>query len=344
MIIRSIVKRRDRLYRLSILFLSIWLQFFVYGAAFKPVLNLLAPQGVLSPKMISQFEDEYHCNVRIEFVGSRYEYESRLRAGLRNYDALLADERILQRLYLQRQLRSLNDDVNFSLNQITKYPLQVRSRLNLDGRSYVTLMADPMGIVFNKRNFNVKQALPSWNWLISPEEFPFWRQRVFVSNFPKHQLLIALLATGKEITSSSWFIPEPTIKWLQNLKLQSVNVDYPLELAFLGNKIEAAVVFRSEYMRLKKVVPDLKFVVPNKVTYFDRIGIAVVSDTVQETLAQNFIKFLNSKRDHLIVNDNYISYNVINYEGSATKNWVAYDDENPIPRRIENILNDLYKK
>lgn len=330
--------------RIYLFFVTIIYHCAIYGAGFKPVLNLLAPQGVISPKLISQFEDDYHCNVRIEFVGSRYEYESRLRAGLRNYDAVIADERILQRLYLLRQLRSLNDDVNFSANQASKYPLQARSRLNMDGRSYVTLMVDPMGIVYNKRNFTNKQSVPAWDWLINPDEFPFWRQRVFVSNFPKHQLLIALLATGKEITSSSWFIPEPTVKWLQSLKLQSAIIDYPLELALLGNKIEAAVVFRSDYMKLRKVVPDLKFVVPNKVTYYDRIGVAIVSDTVQEALAQNFIKFLNSKKENIIVNESYISYNVINYEGSATKNWVAYDDEIPIPRRIENILNDIYKK
>ncbi len=314
------------------------------AAVFKPTLNLLAPIGVLSPRIISQFEEETHSNVRIEFVGSRFEYESRLRAGLRNYDVVVSDERILQRLYLQRQLRSLNDESIFSRNVSLNYPLQAKSKINVDGRSYLTLMADPMGIALNKKNFMLKHGQVSWDWLISPDENPYWRQRVFVSNFPKHQLLIALLATGKEITTSSWFIPEPTIKWLQSLKLQSANIDYPLELAFLGNKIEAAVIFRSDFLKLKKVVPDLKFAVPNKVTYYDRIGAAIVSDTVQEALAQNFVKFLNHKKDSLIVNENYLSYNTLNYEGSATKNWVPYDDDFPIPRRIESILNDFYKK
>jgi ABC-type molybdate transport system substrate-binding protein len=332
------------LLRFFIFVMLVVVGFSAKAAAFKPVLNLLAPIGVLSPKIISQFEEETHSNVRIEFVGSRFEYESRLRAGLRNYDVVLSDERILQRLYLQRQLRTLNDEAIFAGNISSTYPLQTKSRLNADGRSYLTLMADPMGIAFNKKNFLLKHAQVSWDWLISPDENPYWRQRVFVSNFPKHQLLLALLATGKEITTSSWFIPEPTIKWLQSLKLQSANIDYPLELAFLGNKIEAAVVFRSDFLKLKKVVPDLKFAVPSKVTYYDRIGAAIVSDTVQEALAQNFVKFLNHKKDNLIVNDNYLSYNTLNYEGSATKNWVPYDDDIPLPRRIENILNDFYKK
>ncbi len=331
------------------------LRFFIYmmlvvfdfsakAVVFKPTLNLLAPIGVLSPRIISQFEEETHSNVRIEFVGSRFEYESRLRAGLRNYDVVVADERILQRLYLQRQLRSLNDESIFSGKASINYPLQTKSKINVDGRSYLTLMADPMGISFNKKNFMIKNGQASWDWLISPDENPYWRQRVFVSNFPKHQLLLALLATGKEITTSSWFIPEPTIKWLQSLKLQSANIDYPLELAFLGNKIEAAVNFRSDFLKLRKVVPDLKFVVPIKLTYYDRIGVAIVSDTVQEALAQNFVKYLNHKKDSLVINENYLSYNTLNYEGSATKNWIPYDDDIPIPRRIENILNDFYKK
>ncbi|APJ03794.1 hypothetical protein [Silvanigrella aquatica] len=327
-----------------VLVFLIILNFSANSAAFKPVLNLLAPIGVLSPKVIAQFEEESRSNVRIEFVGSRYEYESRLRAGLRNYDVVISDERVLQRLFLQRQLRSLNDEAIFSGTINATYPLQSKSRLNLDGRSYLTLMADPMGIAFNKKNFVLKRGQVSWDWLINPDENPYWRQRVFVSNFPKHQLLLALLATSKEITTSSWFIPEPTLKWLQSLKLQSANIDYPLELAFLGNKIEAAVIFRSDYLKLKKVISDLKFVVPAKVTYYDRMGVGIVSDTVQEPLAQSFVKFLNRRKENLIVNENFLNFNTLNFEGSATKNWVLYDDDIPIPRRIENILNEFYKK
>lgn len=312
------------------------------AVAFKPILNVLVPMGVLSPRAITQFEEESHTNVRVEFVGSRFEYESRLRAGLRNYDVVISDERILQRLYLQRQLRSLTDDIISSVDPTR--PLEARSKINADGRSYVTLMVDPMGIAYNKKNFALKSKFASWDWLISADDNPYWRQRVFVSNFPKHQLLLALLATGKDITSSSWQIPEPTLKWLQNLKLQSAKIDYPLELAFLGNKIEAAVVFRSDYLKLKKVVPDLKFVVPVKITYYDRIGAGIVSDTVQESLAQSFVKYLNHKRASLIVSDNYLNSNILNYEGSLTKNWLSFDDDIPLPRRIENILNDFYKK
>lgn len=317
--------------------------FSAYAVAFKPILNLLAPIGVLSPKIISQFEEKSHSNVRIEFVGSRFEYEARLRAGLRNYDVVIADERILQRLYLQRQLRTLNEDPNTIKNNSLNWPLQARSKLNSDGHAYLTLMADPMGIAFNKKNFNLNNEKFSWDLIISPDKNPYWRQRIFVSNFPKHQLLLALLATGKEITASSWTIPDVTMKWLKNLKLQSINIDYPLELAFLGGKIEAAVIFRSDFLKLKKVYSDLAFKVPYKVTYYDRIGVAVVSDTVQEVLAQSFVNYLNNNKGELLMNDNFLAYNTLSYDGSATKNWMLYEDDIPIPRRIEKMLNEFYK-
>lgn len=314
------------------------------AAEFKPILNLLAPIGILSPKIISQFEEQTKTHIRVEFVGSRFEFESRLRAGLRSYDVVIADERVLQRLFLSRLLRSLNDEIVSLSSNNPSLPLQMRSRLNVDGRSYLTLLVDPMGIVFNKKKFPLKVEQPSWNWLISPDKIPFWRQRVYVSNIPKQQLLIALLATGKELSASSWFIPEPTMKWLQKLKLQSANIDYPLELAFLGNKIEAATVFRSDYLKIKKVVLDLKFVVPNDITYYDRLGIGIVSDTAQEVLAQNFIKFLYKNKNSLINNENYLLTNIVKYDGQDVKNWILYDDELPLSKRIENILNDFYKK
>ncbi len=324
------------------IFLSLLLSFSAYGAAYKPILNVLAPLGLFSQKLIAQFEEEGTAHVRIEFVGSRFEYETRLRSGLRNYDVVVADERVLQKLFLQRQLRSFENDG--IIKKQNPSHLEVYSKLNFEAKAYVPLLVDPMGIAYNKKNFMLKKNQASWEWLISIKENPFWRQKIFVSNSPKHQLLLALLATGKEISSSSWQIPDTTLKWLQKLKLQSAQIDFPLELAFLGNKIEAAVVLRSKYLKLKKIVTNLKFAVPLNVTFYDRIAVAVVSDTVQDTLAQNFIKFLYQKKDQLITNDNFLSLNTKVFEGSYTKNWVFYDDDNPLPRRIENILNELYKK
>ncbi len=336
------MKGEDILFRLYFIAVLCFVGNMSWAVAYKPVLNVLAPIGVLTPKIIAQFEEESHSNVRMEFIGSRFEYDSRLKAGLRNYDVVIADERILQRLFLQRLLRSLTDESIVAVK--SQYPLDQRSKLNADGRSYLTLLIDPMGIAYNRKSITLKGNDLSWDMLINQDENPFWRQRVFVANSPKHQLLLALLATGKEITSTSWFIPEASLKWLQSLKLQSANIDYPLELAFLGNKIEAAAVFRSDYLKYKKVVPDLKFIIPKQITFYDRIGAAVVADTVQDNLAQSFIKYLKIKRDYLISNDNYLSYKTQSFEGSTAKNWVLYDDDFPLPRRIENILNDFYKK
>jgi hypothetical protein len=49
-------------------------------------------------------------------------------------------------------------------------------------------------------------------------------------------------------------------------------------------------------------------------------------------------------KNNLITNENYLLTNIVKYDGQDVKNWILYDDEFPLSKRIENILNDFYKK
>jgi spermidine/putrescine-binding protein len=312
-------------------------QFKAY-CSFKPTINVLTYMHTLDPALVAKFEEANNANVRVDFVGSRNAFEAQFRAGLRTYDVLVADERILEKLYLSKLIRTLPNE-SASKNNIN-FPLFQRSKVNEDGLSYLPLFADPLVIAFNTKNSKVTQPV-TWDILIHIDENPYWRQRIFVSPSYKSQFLIALLATQTIITPQSWYIPESTTRWFKQLRLQNANTDLPLELAFLGNKISAAVVFYSDYLRLKRVISNLDFVIPTSSTYYDRISVGWGANSVQENLSKNFIKYIYDNREHLSKNLNMLSLNSTNFKNSETKNWILYEDDIPLPKKIENILKDL---
>ena len=312
-------------------------QFKAYSS-FKPTINVLTTMNTLDPTLIAKFETENKANVRVDFVGSRSEFEAHLRAGLRTYDLVVADERILEKLYLERLLRSLPDE---DINKVNdQYPLYKRSKINEDGASYAALFANPLGIAYSKENSVIDYPI-SWDILIHINNNPYWRQRIFISPSYKSQFLLALLATQKDISAQSWFIPETTTKWFKQLRLQNANIDLPLELAFLGDKISAAVIFYSDYLRLKRVLPELEFIVPAQSTYYDRISVGWGSNSAQEVLSKKLLKFLSDNREELSKDVNMLSLNTLNFKKSDTHNWILYEDDIPLPKRIENILKDL---
>jgi spermidine/putrescine-binding protein len=307
-------------------------------ASFKPTINVLTMMHTLDPALVANFENENKTNVRVDFVGSRSEFESHIKSGLRTYDIIIADERILEKLFLNRLLRSLPDEDIPKIDN--KYPLYKRSKINEDGAAYLPLFVNPLGIAYNQAHSTITYPV-SWDILIRPDKNPYWRQRIFVSPSYKSQFLLALLATQKEITASSWFIPEATTKWFKQLKLENANTDLPLELAFLGDKISAAVIFYSYYLRIKKVVPGLDYTIPTQSTYYDRVSVGWASSSAQEVLAKKLIQFLYSNRENLAKNLNMLSLNTLNFKRSDTHAWVLYEDDIPLPKKIENILKDL---
>ncbi len=121
----------------------------------------------------------------------------------------------------------------------------------------------------------------------------------------------------------------------------NANTDLPLEFAFLNNKISAAVIFYSDYLHLKKIVSKLDFIVPEQNTYFDRISVGWAANSPQELLANKFIQFLYNNKELLSQKDSMLSLDTFDFKNSNTKNWILYEDDIPLPKKIEKILKYL---
>ncbi len=307
-------------------------------ANFKPTLQVVVCHNILNDKLISTFENENHVNVRVEFANSREEVLSQIKAGLRIYDVVIGNERTLEKLALNKYLRSIPS---------TLYPkqelvpvLEKITKLNEEIHYNLPLFVDPIGIAYDKKQTNNISNI-SWDTLLNTTEYPKWRQRIVVPFSAKGQMLIALLATGHQINIQNWSFPPETALWFSKLKLQNKKNHVPLELAFLGNQIASSVIFYSDYLRLKKVVPNLEFVIPAEGTYYDRIGISLTSNSLQDALSKKFVEFIYKNRSELAKNNTWVDLRTQKFQQSDVSHWYPFDDEAPWSKKLEKILKDL---
>ncbi len=307
-------------------------------ANFKPTLQVIVGHNILSDKLILQFEQENQVNVRIEFANSREEVLAHVKAGLRIYDVVIGNERVLEKLSLARYLKTLPSSY---FNEVKTYEnIEKPTKLNQESHFNLPLFVDPMGITYISEQTKKGQQI-SWDSLLDTTANPLWRQRVVIPISSKGQMLIALMATHQDLNLQNWSFPAETALWFRRLRLQNTQSNTPLALAFLGKKIAASVIFYSDYLRLKKIVPNLEFSLPKEGTYFDRIGIAWTSNSMQEALSKKFIEFIYKNRKNLAENNLWIDLGTKKFQDSDTSRWYLFDDEAPWSKKLENILKEL---
>lgn len=303
----------------------------------KTVLSVLAPLGLLDAGLVREFESRKQVSVRVELVGSVHEYEPRLRGSPRVWDVVVSDESQLIRLVLARLTRPITETLAVPKAE-SKLPLEHRSKINEDGRSYVLLMADPLGLVWKGETRTAKSPL-AWVQLANLTDNPLWRSRTLLPSDVRVQFLLALKASGSA-SAANLTISElrPAFDWLKAARQQSRLKSFQPEIDFLANRIVAGAVWRSDFLRMRRLIPNLTFGVPKAGTYFSRFGAAVVADSAQENLANEFVRFLLEKRETLASFTQLVSLTAAAVDESSVASWTLLEDELVLPRAVENEL------
>ena len=311
------------------------------------ILSVLAPLGMVDAIAIREFEQKRHVNVRMELVGGPSEYEPRLRNSPRGWDVVLADESQLIRLVYSKLLRPLPESVSKNASHVG---LDIRPKVNEDGRAYLNLMADPMGLVWKQDSLSSKND-PAWTWLSQMSENPYWRNRTLLPYDMKVQFLIAKKATsivkdtdmsiveiGSSVANDTVASAALAFDWLKQARLQARPHHAQMELDFLSDRVVAGILWRSDFLRIRKLVRNIEFEVPRSGTYFTRIGAAIVADTAQEILANEFVQFLYLKRDSLARYAGLVSLAETKFEDKPIRNWSLLENDLVLPKAIEQEL------
>ncbi|NBX16181.1 MAG: extracellular solute-binding protein [Proteobacteria bacterium] len=323
---------RDQLMLLTVVFAC----FCPWPASALPVLNILTQTQRLDSALVQEFETTRKVSVRVEFVSSGTDYESRIRALPQSWDLVIADEQKLINLSLSKILRSLPESLSIPPDG---EGLERRSRANQDGRTYLNLMADPLGVIFLKNTLQDSAAV-RWNWLVEPSLNPLWRSRLALFSDDRMNLLTAAVATGFKLPADENSETGALAAWLEKAQLQGRMTTLSAAIPkFLTGKFAVGLAWQSDYLHAFQYVRNLGFTVPAEGTYVERIGIGLVSDSRNEQLAVDFIKFMSERRNQLAKSRGLLPLTGHPFAAIPASGWRIFSDDVPRLRELKAALS-----
>lgn len=322
--------------------ISRWILAIVLGiscvAQAEPVLSILTQTQRLDAGLVQEFESTRKVSVRVEFVSSALDYEAKIRSLPHNWDLVLADEQRLLNLSLVKALKVLPETVPVPADGPG---LNRRARANADGRSYLTLMADPLGILYLRKTLTGAGAV-NWDWIINPTFNPLWRSRLALFEDERMNMMTAAVATGVTFPVEQVQSARAAHEWLNQAQLQGRSLALASVIpAFLAEKYVVALAWQSDFLHANRYIKNLGFLVPNPATYFERVGVGLVSDCRNEQLALDFIRFLSEKKDVLAQRRGLLS---LNSSPESVKDWRIFSDDLPRLRELSSAIVKLRKE
>jgi spermidine/putrescine-binding protein len=295
--------------------------------------------GRLDPAVVRAFEEKAGVNVRVDFVASGQEYENRLRSSPHAWDVVVADEQRLAQLYFAKVIRPLPA----SAAEKASAASAARPGAYAAGEAvFAPLMADPLGLAWVKGSLGSKDA-PTWDWLANPTANPLWRSRIALPSDKRLQFLIAAAHVGLSSPYTDVSTVRPALEWLSRARHQARANASRIELEFLSGRAAAAVLWKSDFERVRKLVPELQFAVPKKAAFLERHGAALVAESFHENEALALIASLRASRAASASAAGLLSIEAINAgsDGHAAASWRFTAENLPIVKAIEAELDRL---
>ena len=313
----------------------------VRARAARTTIGLLAPLGRLDPAVVRTFEEKHAINVRVDFVASGSEYENRLRSSPHAWDVVVADEQRLAQLYFLKIIRPLPP----SHAEKAKSGSLLRPGAYAAGEAVFTpLMGDPLGLAWIRATRS-SQSEPTWEWLASPRANPLWRSRVALPVDRRLQFLVAAAHLGLNPPYADVSSVRPALEWLAGARHQARADSGRIEMELLSGRAAAAVLWQSEFVRIRKLVPTLDFAVPQKGAYVERHGAALVAESFHEKEALLLISTLRENRVASAAAAGLVSLEALDAgavaRGPAPGSWRLTAESLPIVKTIENELEKM---
>lgn len=288
------------------------------------MLNVLTLPQRLDSRLVQEFENTTKISVRIEFVTSPLEFEVKIKSLPNSWDVVFADEQRLVHLTENKLLKPIPDSILIPPNLMD---LSRRGKSNSDGRAFINLMADPMGIMYLSDTKSSKNPV-DWSWLVDPSINPQWRSRVALFKDERLNLMVAAKALGLEFPVETEERRKELLDWMSQAKLQGRNVAFDqVVTSFLAKKMVAGLTWQSDYLIASRYIKNLQFAVPSSGTYFERIGAALVAESRSEPAALEFIKFIHDNREQLAQRRGLLPLHSSEVTGSSVRSWRVFSDD-----------------
>ena len=290
------------------------------SASDRPVLNVLAPLGVLSVASVNAFEKDSGALVRTGFLTSGADTDGRVRNDATVWDVVLSDELELRKLERIDRLAAVEGS---------------------NGSRYmVSLFFDPVGLSCRQKRLAARpHDTMSWNDLSGSLVVAGLRGEVVVAIPEAVQAILADAVVqpvgggpspeagppagapenqeGKRGQTQGTVPPEsrvifpeklsakePRLSWLGQLYRETRAATLSVEGEMLNPRVSCVLTHYSKYRRLMAYFPEtspeeLRFYVPDGRTVVRRFGVAITAESPRYALARRFVERLMADRQRL---------------------------------------------
>jgi spermidine/putrescine-binding protein len=275
-------------------------------------IGLLAPLGFLNLATIRQFELKEGVRVKVDFLTSGSEIETRVKSNPFAWDIIVADLSKLQQLQdmkliqsLETHLGSQNSQLQSSMKQLEQFSWS---------KHIVPLTLDSLGVVWNEKKLQISEQDLTFSWLLGAGSLSQLKGRLYYNGPKELVFLLGLLEKGalfksKEVrTRDNLEMQFPKVSELsaesylaaQAWGAKFLEVKFPtdetLASSLLKGKALYSILWASEFARIHGLFPQLKFAVPQNQSLYEIHGAALTMESRHPQIALQLINVLAENR------------------------------------------------
>jgi hypothetical protein len=274
--------------------------------ALQPI-TVMAPLGLLSITPIKVFEQSVKQRVRVDWVTSHVEMEAKLRASPFSYDVVVGEESKLMgmadlRLFLpldKSQVASSSDSANYSTNYSTNGSSSDAERESSQ-QYFVPFLRDIFGVAWRSGLDFLPEVFNAYADIFQPKILKFVRGRVAMDNLAARALLLGYLEQGgAEVQARGPEHTLPAAKWAQKFITTLMPPPNGVEKSLVSGEAQFAFLWRSDFVRISGLVPNLNWAAPSKKRLETRMGAIVMQDSRYRDQAKQLVETFVLHRDQM---------------------------------------------
>ncbi len=266
----------------------------------KKTLHIYNWGDYIDPAVVSQFEKDFNCVVKMDFYDSNEALYTKLKAGASGYDIAVPSSfmaAILEKqgLLLKLDHSKLPNLANLDKKFMAKHP-------DPDNSYSVPYMMSFIGIGYNSKK--VKNFQPSWSQFDRVD----LKGKITMLDEMRPCLGAALKFLGYSLNSTNSnelsSAAEVVIRWKKNIAKFDVD---GAKRGLAAGEFDLIHNYSGDVLQIQKENPDLLFGIPKEGTSINDDDLVIPSAAKEIELAYKFINYLQ-RPDICAQNMNYICY------------------------------------
>lgn len=316
----------------------------------------------INDDLVTKFEKEYHCSVKISIAESNELFYSKIKSGTTVYDIVVPSDYMVEKMYDKGLLQAINYDLlpNYNENRLLPGALGIREKMGENLKKYaVPYLWGTFGLMYNKKVKGLKEALEENDgWPIYFNKANFDNDlRVAMYNVPRYAYATAMFYLDKNPNEVTKETLDAAYELIKEADFNEWGTDQ-LKKQIASNNLDLAFVYTGDfldqlYIELQNgtLLEDIKFdiYIPEKtIAFMDNLVIPRRARHVK--LAHQFINFM-IEEGNAYLNSSVVGYctpyqdaykMIVDYQQIDKSWWEAFDNDETWLRSWSYAIQTYY--